>query len=149
MFWPKFMWGFISSTQLKAHEHIWLWRFCKITGRKGLTPFPASLFVDVSFIFREASHPDLSPPLIRVYKTCPGRHAWHYCSVVFLDCGVGDSHHSESWLLWIAFWYLFCFFVCWFAFSVPLGGGTDRNHIPAASCKLCFTLTVHQNASVK
>lgn len=47
--------------------------------KEGWVSVPAPLFVDVSFIFGEASRPTPSTPSVGIYGTHPGRRAWDLC----------------------------------------------------------------------
>lgn len=51
-----------SDSIWNAFTNTIVWRASEITGRKGGFSLPVLLFVDISFIFWEASRPGLSPP---------------------------------------------------------------------------------------
>ena len=67
----------------------------KITGRKGGFSLPVLLFVDILFIFCEASRWTPSPPPSElIYGTCPGRHGRDLFNVVFLAFVEWDNRYT-------------------------------------------------------
>lgn len=79
---------------IPSGTHSQTWRVSQITGRKGGFSLPVLLFVDVSFIFWEASRLGPSPPTAGMHAA-PAQEDFLNKNVVFLAFVALDNHRGD------------------------------------------------------